>query len=140
MDKQYTTKLEFSEHYLINSFEEVEAGKIYGVSLVFDDEAIALKINEQLAKDYLNLEGFVNKNSIDIVLKGCSKGNGVLKVKELYNIDMIGGIGDSYNDITLVKSSDIGFTFNDSPESLKNQAKYLVNDINEALNKLGEEK
>ena len=52
-------------------------------------------------------------NAIDIVKKGCSKGQGILKLEELIN-DETAGIGDSYNDLEMFKVVDHSFTFKTS--------------------------
>ena len=77
-----------------------------------------------------------NKEYIDIVKKGCSKGIAINKVKEAFNIDIIAGIGDSYNDIPMLENADISFTFHSSPDVIKDKATYIVDSICEAIEKL----
>ena len=66
--------------------------------------------------------GYQNNNSIDIVVKGVSKGTGVKAIKKHLNADEMLGIGDSYYDLPLFKASDYSFTFHSS--ATQNVIKY----------------
>ena len=59
------------------------------------------------------------------------------KVRELFGIDRLGGIGDSYNDLPLIENADIGFTFPNSPKELKEAADEIVISVSQAIEKLG---
>ena len=50
-------------------------------------------------------------------------------VKKLYTI------GDSYNDIPMLKMTENSFTFQTSPEAVKNNAGNVVSDFDECINK-----
>ena len=39
---------------------------------------------------YVNFQAFQNVNAIDVVKKGCSKGQGILKLEELINDETAG--------------------------------------------------
>ena len=43
------------------------------------------------------------------------------------------GIGDSYNDIELLKAADISFCFDYSPIEVKNETDYIVDSVCEAI-------
>ena len=120
---------------LIYDVDEIK-GEIYGISLNAGNEVQAQRICKELNYYYHELEAFQNKEYIDIVKKGCSKGNAVKKIKEILNLDMIAGIGDSYNDIPMLESADISFTFSSSPMTVKEKATYIVDSIAEAIEKL----
>lgn len=124
---------------LINDFDELKKEKIYSMSIVVEDEQTAKLITKDIHEEFKELEGFQNKNAVDVVKRGCSKGNGIEKIKEILNIDKIAGIGDSYNDISLIKASDTGFTFHSSPQVIQNQVQYIVESIEEAIAILMEE-
>lgn len=132
----YKNKLEFDndEALIFNDLNDIKDSKIYGISLVFKDDKQANKYCQIINQEYPLIEGFQNKNAIDIVSKGCSKGQAVCFVKDYYQVDKMAGIGDSYNDITLLKAVDQSFTFPGSPDVLKNNASFIVNDIYEAIN------
>ena len=58
-----------------------------------------------------------NVDAIDVVKKGCSKGQGILRLKELITGETA-GIGDSYNDLEMFKVVDYSFTFDSSPQDI----------------------
>ena len=80
------------------------------------------------------------ENSIDIVRKGCSKGTGIKIIKDYYHLEKVAGIGDSYNDLPMLKVVDTAFTFKTSPQEIQKQVHYCVNDIAEAIALLEVEK
>ena len=50
-------------------------------------------------------------------------------IKKLYTI------GDSYNDIPMLKMTENSFTFQSSPEAVKNRAGTVVSDFDECIKK-----
>ena len=83
---------------------------------------------------------FVYFQSVVIVRKGCSKGTGIKIIKDHYRLEKIAGIGDSYNDLPMLNVVDTAFTFKTSPQEIKKQVHYCVNDIAEAIALLEVEK
>ena len=132
LKEDYNPKLKF-----ISSFKEVEHEIIYGISLVFKDDKITKKACLEINQKY---QGFQNRNSVDIVRKGCSKGTGIKIIKDHYRLEKIAGIGDSYNDLPMLKVVDTAFTFKTSPQEIKKQVHCCVNDIAEAIALLEVEK
>ena len=121
---------------LINSFEDIGDLKVYSISLIFDTNEEAASYVLDVNERYPQLSGYQNNNSIDIVLKGVSKGTGVKAIKKHFNADEMFGIGDSYNDLPLFKASDYSFTFHSSPNSLKEEVNDVVDSVSEAINKV----
>ena len=118
----------------VPSLDDVE-GKLLGVSLEWHgDQEVA-----RLARDSMNvryadsIEGFQNLGSVDVVAKGCSKGAGVNVVRDALGLSCVVGIGDSYNDLTLLKEADVSYTFHSSPQEVRDVATYVVEDLAEAL-------
>lgn len=109
----------------IQSLHEIEAHRIYGISLVVKTEEEAAGLTKAVNQNP-SVEGFQNANSVDIVKRGCSKGKAVTLVKEYFQIDKTAGIGDSYNDLPMLEAVDAAFTFVDSPDSVKQKARHLV--------------
>lgn len=70
---------------------------------------------------------------MDVVKRGCSKGNAILKLKDVLGLDYVAGIGDSYNDIPMLESADCAFTFVDSPIIVQDKADQLVGSVSEAI-------
>ncbi len=141
LERFYATRQDFPNQYtyLFQCFTEVREDKIYGMSLVGENEEEMFQLKQELTILYPQLHCFQNKNSIDIVVKECSKGIAIRRMKQLLKVNEMAGIGDSYNDIPLLKESDYGFSFYHSPHDVKNEAKYLVSDIDEAIHIMMEE-
>ena len=135
LKEDYNPKLKF-----ISSFKEVEHEIIYGISLIFKDDKTTKKACFEINQKYHEIEGFQNRNSVDIVRKGCSKGTGIKIIKDHYRLEKIAGIGDSYNDLPMLKVVDTAFTFKTSPQEIQKQVHYCVNDIAEAIALLEVEK
>ena len=123
-------------YYAMKAFydiHEFKDAKIYGISLVFDGMEETMRVAEDLKVRYPHLAGHVNGPSIDIVDASCSKGVAIKRLKEELGIDIIGGIGDSYNDETMLEAADISFSFPSSPESTRAKATHIVENVAEAL-------
>lgn len=118
---------------VINSLDD-EKGEIYSVGLNAFNEENAKKICLELKEAYPDLEAYQNKGGIDIVPSGCSKGKGIQIIKNHFNIHHISGIGDSYNDIPLIRDSDCSFTFKSSPKEVIAHADYVVDSMSDAIN------
>ena len=76
---------------------------------------------------------FQNLNSVDVVPAGCSKGTGLAIARERFGLGLVGGIGDSFNDLPLLGEADVAYTFNRAPEVVRAGADVLVDDVAEAL-------
>lgn len=131
----YSVGKEFSPRIkTIPSLDDVE-DKLLGVSLEWHgDEKAARVARDDINSRYANVvEGFQNLGSVDVVPKGCSKGAGINVVREALGLRCVVGIGDSYNDLTLLKGADISYTFHASPQVVRDAATYVVKDLAEAL-------
>ena len=117
----------------IETISTIKYKKIYDISLIFETEEETERVNALIMEKFPHLVGHQNGASIDIVDAKCSKGNAVEQLKKLFGVEATGGIGDSYNDITMIKQGDYGFTFHDSPERVKKEANYLVDSVEEAI-------
>lgn len=119
---------------MIDSVEEVSGTDIHDVSIMTNSaqeaEELTAYINTHYGKE---VTAFTNREAIDIAPAGCSKGNGLDIVCEYFNCKRSFGIGDSYNDVPLIRAAETGFTFLSSPEAVRNEADHLVNDVEEAL-------
>ena len=67
---------------VITSLDEVE-GDIYGLSMNAKTDENAKKVCLDIEEHFPELTAHQNKEYIDITEKGCSKGLGILKLKEL---------------------------------------------------------
>lgn len=122
------------DQVIINHVDEIKGGKIYGLSLNTPDEKHAQIIRQKILDKFGNdVDAFQNREYIDIVGKGCSKGVGILKLKEVIQLEEVYGIGDSYNDLPMLETVDHSFTFHDSPDIVKEKANDVVNSVEEAI-------
>lgn len=117
----------------VKSLSEVKQ-KAYGVSLALKDEVESHKVAaEILAKYGDKVDAYPNNQYLDMVAKGCSKGTGIEAVKKHYGIDKMCGIGDSFNDLPMLRQADVSFTFDYSAKEVQAEADYVVNTVAEAI-------
>lgn len=133
----YKTQKEFSADSCI-IFHSVEQIKeiIYGISLVFHNETQAYQETQNINHMYKDVFAFQNLDSIDIVSKGCSKGEAIKRVRDNFHIKTFAGIGDSYNDLPMLKCVDIPITLNTSPQPLKDISQLHVESVTQAIKEL----
>ena len=125
-------------YYVINDIHDRPAGLIHQVSVHTEDlkdaERYARMINEKYGD---SVEAFQNVIEIDIAPKGCSKGKGVEKLREYLESEIgpyrLYGIGDSINDLPLLRASDVSYTFPYAPKIVQEQADYVIDTIVDAL-------
>ena len=116
---------------VISSVDEVNE-PILGMSLMAKTDNEAYELVKQLNAKY-EITALQNQNCVDIVPKGCSKGNAVQFMKQHLGLSHIAAIGDSYNDMDMLETADDSFTFFNSPKSVQNVSKHLVSNIKEAI-------
>ncbi len=121
----------------VEAFSQLPQDAIYGISMRFENEQAAREAAQRIKEKYgATAAPYQNIRHVDVVAAGCSKGTGAAKIRELFGIDRLAGIGDSYNDLPLLAASDISFTFPDAPEKLKEAADLVVRSVSEAIGKL----
>lgn len=78
-----------------------------------------------------------NTRFIDIVPCGCSKGEGVKSIEDTLNVKNkdIYTIGDSGNDISMLRGEYNSFTFSYAEEIIKKEAKFIINSFSECVDK-----
>lgn len=133
--KIYTFEKEGGEGIVreyISSLDEVN-GDIYGISMNAITSENAAQVCQEIKTLFPELMPHQNKEYIDITENGCSKGLGIRKIKEAFNISTIAGIGDSYNDISMLETVDHSFTFHDSPECIQEIVDHVVESVDEAI-------
>lgn len=130
-------KIELPElQIIVDSIDNLKDVHIYGLSMNAHTEKNAKETCQEINDLFEGVSAYQNKEYIDIVKKGCSKGHAVDKLKELLNIKEIAGIGDSYNDLPLLEHADYSFTFHSSPKVVQDKANDLVDSVSEAIQKL----
>lgn len=106
--------------------------KVYDFSVEYETEAAAAAAAKEVNRLFPALHAYQNVDSIDIVSHQASKGKGLKEIKKAFNIDMIGAIGDSFNDIPMLLDSDFSFTFKRST-AIRRYAKNYVDTIADAI-------
>lgn len=145
-DQLYVEKY-FDEAVFYENISGIKAKQINSLNELIDldiTKILLIDRNKDSYKTHLNY--FKNKYSnnlsisksnssyIDIMAKDVSKGNALLKVAELYDIKPaeIIAIGDSYNDLKMLKIVGLGIAMENSSNDIKNIAQMttLNNDNN----------
>ena len=125
-------------YYVISGVEDAPQGLIHQVSIHTESPEEAAQVSawiNQRFGDHVN--AFQNVQEVDIAPLGCTKGKGVLLLKEYmkekYGDIILYGIGDSINDLPLLEASDVSFTFPYAPELVQRRATKVVPTIVDAL-------
>lgn len=117
--------------------EELNAeDKIYTISAKSKNEKHLKELVKHLEKYKLDFEILINNLDIDFQAKGTDKSKAINNIKENYNLNEkdIFPIGDSLNDYLMIKEFDNSATFDYGHEKLKENAKYIVKDVEEYIN------
>ena len=76
---------------------------------------------------------YQNGGSVDIVPAGCSKATGLEVVRRELGVDVVAAMGDSYNDIPMLGTADVGYTFPDAPKEVRTAARAIMPSVAAAL-------
>ncbi|MCY6958961.1 Cof-type HAD-IIB family hydrolase [Clostridium brassicae] len=73
-----------------------------------------------------------NINNFEVMNKGCSKGSAVERLSEFYGIkkDEVICIGDSENDLSMIKYAGMGIAMGNGEDYIKSNAKYVTDTNN----------
>ncbi len=119
---------------IISSPDEIIGDELYGLSLETDNEEKAFQVCQRIQEKYGDfVDAYQNIRYVDVVSKGCSKGLAIQNFIQKDHIDLMGGIGDSYNDLPMLEVVDEAFTFHHSPEVVKKSADHLVDSVAQAI-------
>ena len=134
-DTVYTlTEPHYPMQTRIASLDELSDEDIYGFSFGLETAEKAAAIAAELNQRYAGqISAFQNVTNVDIVAAGCSKGSGLRAVREHFQAEMVGGIGDSFNDIPMLESADLAFTFPFAPQPAREAADHIVDSVAEAI-------
>ena len=133
------------KYYVITGVDDAPKGLIHQVSIhtesLDDAAAVSAYVNERFGD---KVEAFQNVIEVDIAPRGCSKGKGVMALRE-YMKEKLGdfilyGIGDSINDLPLLNASDVSYTFPYAPQICRDTADKVVPTIVDALRDSMEDK
>ena len=91
---------------------------------------------EDLSDGHVSVCAFHNVTHVDIAPLGCSKGTGIEVVREAFSVREMYGIGDSFNDLPLLKSVDHPYTLTHAPAELQEAAEGVVRGVSEPLDRI----
>ena len=125
-------------YHVISGVDDAPQGRIHQVSIhteaLEDAAAVAAAVNREYG-DYV--EAFQNVIEVDIAPKGCSKGKGVERLRKYYRGQYgeirLYGIGDSINDLPLLRAADVSYTFPYAPKEVQEAADFVFPTIVDAL-------
>lgn len=136
-DTVYTFEEEGHLKTHIDSFEELREGYVYGISLAADNVEEAARATAEINGKYGDeVCAFHNVTHVDVAPIGCSKGTGIEIVREKFSIKEMYGIGDSFNDIPLLLSSDHPYTLTHAPRELQESSEGVVRGVSELLDRI----
>lgn len=117
----------------VSSFDEIP-DPFYGFSIETVTEEAAAAYAVDLNERYRDLAvGHQNLNSVDVVPAGCSKGTGLEMVARHYGATLTAGMGDSFNDLPLMRAADLSYTFHSAAPEVRTAASLLVDCAGEAI-------
>jgi HAD superfamily hydrolase (TIGR01484 family) len=121
----------------IDSIDELRDAHVYGISIAAPDEKTAAEAAAEINALYgEEVTAFQNVTHVDVVPKGCSKGSGVEVVRKAFSIEEMYGIGDSFNDLPLLKSVDHPYTLTHAPQQVQEAAEGIVRGVSELLDRI----
>ncbi len=116
-----------------SSFDELR-GPFYGYAMETETIEVAQEAAADINERFAGIvQAYVNLASIDVVPAGNSKGTGLKRAAEYFGATLTAGMGDSFNDLELLKAADIAYTFNASDASMHDAADVLVDSAAEAI-------
>ena len=114
----------------------------YQMMSIFDASGSIEKcetIKKQIVDKYGEyVEAYRNQCFVDIVPKGCSKGNGIMMILEDEKLDTddVYTVGDSFNDVSMFNITKNSYTFNGAEELIKPHANNLVDYVYEVIDEI----
>lgn len=121
----------------IDSFDDLRDAHVYGISLAARDRETATETAAQINRDFgSEAAAFPNVTHIDVAPRGCSKGHGAEIVRKEFSVREMYGIGDSHNDLPLLRSVDHPYTFPHAPKELQDEAAGIVRSVSELLDRI----
>ena len=133
--KEFSNSQEISESFKIIPTNTLPRNsKIVRFLIFCVDTEQRDKIISIIKDSHLNLNiSTSSATNIEINALHVSKGKALkklAKILKIKNTELL-TVGDQKNDITMLKLTEWSFTFNNSPDEVKNSARYLINHDNE---------
>ena len=125
-------------YYVIDCVDNAPPGLIHQLGIHTESPAEAAELSAWVNANFgEHVNAFQNVQEVDVAPLGCTKGKGVLLLRdwmrEHYGEIKLFGIGDSINDLPLIEAADVSYTFPYAPETVQQKATKVVPTIVEAL-------
>lgn len=128
----------YPKQVILNQPQDILLHQVVGLSIGTGDEKIAQQLTQAINQEYSTLSAYQNTSYLDVIGHGVSKGTGAKHIKEKYQVELVAGMGDSFNDIPLLQACDIAFTFAHAPKQVQQYADHIVESVAEALCIMGQ--
>ena len=125
-------------YYVIDCVDNAPPGLIHQLGIHTESPAEAAELSAWVNANFgEHVNAFQNVQEVDVAPLGCTKGKGVLLLRdwmrEHYGEIKLFGIGDSIHDLPLIEAADVSYTFPYAPETVQQKATKVVPTIVEAL-------
>lgn len=113
-----------------------KAERFYMLSLHHKDLSVDIikEVAKEITDRFGEIETHLNQQYIDVAPRGHSKGTGMKKLISLLDdIDSSYAIGDSFNDLPMIKAADIGATFTYAVPEIQEEANKVVRYVYELI-------
>ncbi|MEG0275911.1 MAG: HAD family hydrolase [Coprobacillus sp.] len=127
--------IEINDVNFVDEYLKVKEFDIIAVHQINEQTEDILKVQKYIADNFSEYaHGCLNTHYLDITAVGCTKGSGVLALKDLLHEKVeTYCIGDSYNDISMFELSDHAYTFHTVNEDISNHADKQVDYVYEVI-------
>ena len=125
-------------YYVIDCVDNAPPGLIHQLGIHTESPAEAAELSAWVNANFgEHVNAFQNVQEVDVAPLGCTKGKGVLLLRdwmrEHYGEITLFGIGDSVNDLPLIEAADVSYTFPYAPDFVQKKATKVVPTIVDAL-------
>lgn len=121
----------------VSEFDEIPGDSIFGVSFYVESQEKAAEMADMVNREWSGTAcAFHNSICLDVVSHSVSKGRALIDVRQRLDIGCMAAIGDSFNDLPMLRAADISFTFPYAPEELRKAATHVVPTVGTALEML----
>lgn len=122
---------QFGQTRTIENLDDLKDMNVTSLSYYFDTEEQARNHYEAAAAAFPELSCQVNRTSVDCILAGNSKATGLKKLSDQLGIQEkdVYAIGDSYNDVPMLKEANTSFLIDTAPIPVKEELKGKVIEV-----------
>ena len=135
----------YSKEYIVDKEfknKDTYGGLVGNIGIVCKDVDELYRLESFLIAEFNDVLDiyFSSEYTLNLVPKGVSKHEAVKRVCSILNVslDEIATIGDSPNDISMLKTTKYSFAMKTSRKEVKESANYIANSVSDAIEKIKE--